>query len=64
MAHRANSDDIVERQEYILDCIKNNTCSISCAAALSDDNCHCRCGGLNHGGLWVDLVVVSYEEAS
>ena len=53
------------RQTMILKDIINGDCTVNCAGAIhTDGNCHCRCHGMNHGALWMDIVVVEHDRAS
>mgnify|MGYP006382906773 CR=1 FL=1 len=50
-----------ERQNRILVEIINGNCTLSCAAAIHvDGSCHCRCGGFNHGAIWIEDIIVEH----
>lgn len=53
--------DYKKRQHHLLQQITNGECTLSCAAAIhTDGSCHCRCGGFNHGAIWIEDIVVEY----
>lgn len=57
--------DLKARQERIARMIRAGHCTVSCAGAVHTNGvCRCLCRGQNHGALWIDSVIVTYDKGA